>query len=121
MSSSIVYDPQSHTIVVTLVGSIDELEMNEAAAEVVRLAKQHVCFNVLGDLREAVFAVSTIALFGQAQEFEQAYGPNSQAKRALVVAGHSEDVLFYETVSRNRGQNVRLFYDIEEARRWLSS
>jgi hypothetical protein len=40
-------------------------------------------------------------------------------KRALVNSEGIDDFAFYETVSRNQGQNVTLFRDVDEARRWL--
>lgn len=122
MESSVLYDPDSHTILVMLVGAIDEVTMNETAAKARRVAEEHACFNVLADLRQARSAVSTVAIFGRAKESQQLYGRKTQdSKRALVVAENSEDAIFYETVSQNRGQNVRLFHDIDEAKRWLSS
>ena len=121
MSSYVTYDPASHMVVVTLIGVIDEATMNATAAEARRIAFEHSCFKMLGDLRQAVSAVSTIAIFGRAQQSRESFGSQApQTKRAIVIADHSEDALFYETVSVNRGQNVRLFHDIDEAKRWLS-
>jgi hypothetical protein len=74
VESSVRYDPDSHTILVTLVGAIDEVTMNETAAKARRVAEEPDCFNVLADLRQAVSAVSTVAIFGRAQESQQLYG-----------------------------------------------
>jgi hypothetical protein len=40
-------------------------------------------------------------------------------KRALIVPETMNDFIFFETVSRVRGQNIMLFRDMAEARRWL--
>ena len=40
-------------------------------------------------------------------------------KRALVVKKNLEDFHFFETVTLNHMQNVRLFQDVDEAKRWL--
>jgi hypothetical protein len=40
-------------------------------------------------------------------------------KRVLVVSNDVDDFTFFETVSRNRGQKVTLFRNIDEARSWL--
>ncbi len=43
----------------------------------------------------------------------------SKFKRALVMSSDVDDFAFFETVSRNRGQNVVLFRSMEAARLWL--
>lgn len=122
MSNSIVYDSSCDLILVTLAGSIDKRMMDELTMQTLRLVQQHSCFRVLADLRQASSAVSTIDLFQRAREtaqhVSQANIPSSY-KRALIVGDNFEDPQFFETVSQNREQQVRIFHDIEEAKRWL--
>ena len=40
-------------------------------------------------------------------------------RRALVAQDDLENFRFFENVAVNRGQRVKLFTDIDEARRWL--
>jgi len=40
-------------------------------------------------------------------------------KRALVTTKFLKDFKFFETVSLNRGQNARVFDNIDEAQSWL--
>jgi hypothetical protein len=40
-------------------------------------------------------------------------------KRTLVISTDVDDFAFFETVSRNRGQNVMLFRSIDAAQLWL--
>jgi hypothetical protein len=122
MSNSVVYDPASGVIYVTLFGAIDKSAMDDLTAQTLRLVQQHACYRVLADLRRASSAVSTIDLFQRARETAQhvssANIPSSY-KRALIVGENLEDPRFYETVSQNREQQVKVFRDVEEAKRWL--
>jgi hypothetical protein len=122
MSSSIAYDSSCDLILVTLVGSIDKRTMDELTMETLRLVQQHSCFRVLADLRQATSAVSTLDLFQRARETAQHVSTSSippSYKRALLVGDNIEDPRFFETVSQNREQQVRVFHDMEQAQRWL--
>jgi hypothetical protein len=41
--------------------------------------------------------------------------------RAIVVAKDLDDYAFFELVSKNQGQRVKIFKDIDEAKRWLAT
>jgi hypothetical protein len=36
------------------------------------------------------------------------------------VSGNMNDFPFFETVTRNRAQNARVFRDVDKAKKWLS-
>lgn len=123
MSNSVTYEPASNLICVTLIGAIDKTMMDEVTAQTLRLVQQHSCFRVLADLRQASSAVTTLDLFQRARETAQQLAATnipSSYKRALVVGQNVEDPKFYETVSQNREQKIRVFYDVAEAIRWLT-
>jgi len=40
-------------------------------------------------------------------------------KRALIASKDLNDYLFYEIVTANSGQTAKVFYDIDEAKKWL--
>lgn len=122
MSNSVIYDPSSGLICVSLVGVIDKRIMDDLTKQTLRLVQQHSCFRVLADLRRASSAVSTLDLFQRARETAQHVSATNippSYKRALVVGENIEDPLFFETVSQNREQQVRIFQDMETAKRWL--
>ena len=122
MSSSVVYDPSSGLILATVTGAIDKRLMDDLTMQTLRLVQQHSCFRVLADIRQASSAVSTIDLFQRARETAQHVSDSnipSSYKRALVIGDNVEDPRFFETVSQNREQQVRIFHDMEEAKRWL--
>ena len=109
---------------VTMQGDIDNSIINKCRMEAAQLAKQHNCMQFLADLREAVSAVSTIDIYQQPQATSAKLASQGQLvhkfRRALVVSEKLQDAVFFETVARNQGQNVKVFRDIEAAKKWLS-
>lgn len=121
---SVTYDSNNHVILITLKGSIDREAINKSRFEAVRLAKEHNCFTVLADLREATSAISFLDIYDLPRTTSEVLSASGiqahQFKRAIVVALDLDNASFFETVSQNRGHNVRLFRDMEEAKKWLS-
>ena len=81
---------------------------------------------VLSDYREAELKASITDLYGVPKlisECLQEMGLSSyHYKRALIVAAAVyNDFLFFETVSRNNMQSVKIFIDEDAAREWLFS
>ncbi|MFE4107496.1 hypothetical protein [Almyronema epifaneia] len=125
MPYSVTYDSENCFILTTLWGAIDQSIVDDSRFDVARLAKQHNCFAVIADLREATSAVSTMEIYKLPQttsaQISAAGMPIRRFKRALVVAQDLlDDPVFFETVSQNHGQNVRIFHTLEEAKKWLS-
>ena len=102
-------------------------EAKEIISEAAQIAIEQNVFSFLGDYREAVLKLSTTAIYELPKILSDIFislgiQPH-QLNRvfvASVVEKDAEGFRFYETVSLNRGQNTRLFHDIEEAKRWLS-
>jgi hypothetical protein len=56
------------------------------------------------------------------RERASAHGVSAhKIKRAFVIKGDENDYDFYETTSVNRGLNVGIFHDKEEAINWLTA
>ena len=123
-SYSVSYTPKTHCVEITFRGVLDMSTVEKSRSEVAKLVKQHHCFSVLADLRECTSSLSTFDIFEQPQRTSEKLAAEGfqtyQFKRALVVEHEVKNASFFETVAINRGHNVRLFHDLEEARRWLS-
>jgi hypothetical protein len=95
----------------------------DATADVVQVAKEQGCFRVLTDIREATVKLSMVEVYNlpnlTADIVSTAGLRVYQFKRAIVISAEQELLPFFENVSRNRHQNVRLFQDVESARQWL--
>ena len=125
MHNVISYHSTGGYIEVKIQGSLTLNAVRDITLEVMRLAKEQDCFLVLGDYREMTVAnLSTVDIYDVPKiitDVATASGlPVHKFKRALVVAQDLDDFSFFETVTLNRGQNVKIFQDMAEARKWLT-
>lgn|SRR5574341_31509 len=123
MAYSIHYEAEEGYLAVTVQGRLDVSAANELIAGIVRAAQENDCYKVLSDYREAELELSLVDLFDvpaliASQAASSGVDPH-WFKRALIVAGDLGGFSFYETVSRNRSQNIRVFHDYDEAKTWL--
>ncbi|MDD2923357.1 MAG: hypothetical protein PHQ36_13820 [Anaerolineales bacterium] len=98
-------------------------EIKEVALKVARIAEEQDCFLSLGDYREATVILSTMDIYDLPKIISDTLAlaglPAHKFKRAIIPPKISEDFYFFETVTLNRGQNTKLFQDVEEAKKWL--
>ena len=74
---------------------------------------------VLVDAREQTSLPSLIALYVFGEKLSQHF---QHAKHAIVVSPKSpKDLGFIETVSKNRGVNIKIFNSIDLALAWLNN
>src|SRR5689334_19364095 len=115
VSHSVAYDPGPGIVRLTIHGEITMAVAKEAATEVVRTAKEYGCFRILSDFREAALRIPTFQLFklpDLISDIAAASGLDANTfKRAGVVSDDFEDFSFFETVSLNKQQKVRMFRD----------
>lgn len=123
MSSSVTYNPDDGFITIWLEGKIDKALVMKLASETGHVARQNDCYLVLCDAREATVSMSIVEIYELPKIFMDILLETgvqlSKFKRALVMSSDVDDFAFFETVSRNRGQNVVLFRSMEAARLWL--
>jgi len=90
---------------------------------VLQLAKEKACHRVLNDLREAKLKLSMIDVYNLPKLHSESGSTLGMEvlkfKLAVVVSSGEKLAYFFETVTRNRMQNVKVFYDDESARQWL--
>jgi hypothetical protein len=122
MPYSVEYDPLG-IITIKVQGALTMTAVRDFTVEAVQLAKEKDCFRVLTDLQEATLNLSILELYNlpnlTAEIASTAGLQIYQFKRALVVLHDEKLAPFFENVSRNRHQNVRLFHDVESAWQWL--
>jgi len=122
MLHSIVYDPQG-IIVVKFQGPLILAEVRQVMAEVGRLALEHKCFRLLSNTLGMELKLSMAEVYHLPGIFaERVSGLGLEvhkSKRAVIVSPDDQILQFFETVSRNRAQDVTLLHDDESARHWL--
>lgn len=112
------YDAENHIVCGNITGDVDHDLVNKFAEEICRICEEHDCDYLLNDWRNTNLKFSTVDIYSIPQLLLKV-GLRLSCKRALVVGSDFEDWAFFETVSRNRGQNVKVFKDYEEAKKWL--
>ena len=123
MSHTIVYNSEEHIIELKVLGRLTMGEIREIIPQMVSTIKEKDCFSIVSDYREAELNLSTIDIYEVPKMISIALGEfdGFRLKRALVVTKDLKDFHFFDTVSFNQGQNVKLFQDIVEAKKWLSN
>ena len=120
MPCSIKFEKKLDCICINVQGVLDLNVLRAMAAEVAGLVAQNSCRFVLNDMRQAmlsngIYEVCKMPQAARAQGLEQA------TKRALVVPENAPEFNFLETVFVNKGHVVRLFTDLDAAKKWLFS
>ena len=124
MSYTIKYDPRIDCIVSSIKGIIDFELAGNFTRDAARAIREHNCSRLLGDFRRATTNLSVLEIDDAAQlvlEVSLESGVPPSFRRAIVVARDLEDYSFFQSASRIRHHNIRVFTDIDEAKAWLSS
>jgi hypothetical protein len=126
MAHTIKYNPEEQIIEIIAQGTVNLDEFNEIVSQGIQLAKEKECFHILGDYRNVtVVSLSTLEIYDLPKMLSGISASTgidaSRFRRAIVVAPKdAADAEFAETVAVNRGQNAKIFQDIDEAKKWLS-
>lgn len=123
MAHDIAYNSEQGIIELTYHGEIDPAALKSSAADVYHLAKERSCCVALIDWSQSRLGVGVSGIYDLPRvlsSITESLGLNiHKIKRALLVKEKTEGFRFLENVTRNRGQNVRLFTDRAEAIEWL--
>lgn len=101
-----------------------DLDMSASRLAFTRIAAAGAAmegYTVMLDLREVRFRLSTANIYQLAEELTK-YGDTFLRRTAVLTRDDKTftESEFFETVSHNRGFNVKVFTDFEEAMAWLS-
>lgn len=129
MPYTMIYNPNVGFVEAKVQGVISFNEIKEIFSKAIQMLMEKESSLYLADYREAVIDMSTTELYALPKLMSDITAPLGvnvhRLKRAVVIAKdlknkRLEDYRFYETVTLNRGQNTKLFEDMDEARKWLS-
>jgi hypothetical protein len=126
MHSTISYNSDLNYLLVTIEGKIDSSGMRPTILDAGEYIKEHKCNRILGDYRTADLAVQIMELvdlynFWTTHLRELGFS-HYDAKRVILLAPGQkfvEKYRFFEDFTANRNGQVRLFYDFDEAVKWL--
>ncbi len=118
MPYSLSYDRDCDCVVVVFENRVDLNVIREAAPKVARLCEETGCRRILNDMSNAIIDIS-IAQIPESPRIMDESQIARATKRALVLPRGFSEAHFLETVTRNRGHNLRVFFDVKKARAWL--
>jgi len=123
MPHTIKYNPETQMIEANAFGEVSLNEVRDTLAELAVMLKENDCSLMLNNYLEASIKLSTTQIYRLpafiADIFTSSGVNVHRLKRAFVVKNDLEDFEFFKVVALNRGQNTRIFKDIDEAKNWL--
>ena len=123
MPHTVIYNPELHIVESKLQGGMTIGEVDKFIAKTAKIAKEKDCYLIFTDFREVSRKLSTLQIYelpDRIRNIFASFGINvSFYKRANVAANDLDDYIFHENVMVNRGQNEKVFTDINEAMKWL--
>lgn len=123
MSYTISYIEENNIVSVTACGRLTMEEYKKGSKEVVDLLAKHNSTRLLVDDRLLDNAASIFDFYDLPKFFRE-IGLPSHVRVALLysaTARDKRDIEFFETVCKNSGYNVTIFYSYDEAMEWLKS
>jgi hypothetical protein len=123
MTIEVAFNEQEQIIEVMVEESFNWSVVERVAPQVSRLALEKHTFHVLLDFRRSGITLSTVQIYmtpeKAAEEFKK-YGVDIlQLRRAVLIQHNDRDFHFLETVTINKLQPFRVFFDEAAARAWL--
>ena len=120
MSFSVGYNADLNAVETNFSGIVRETDIQAQMIESRAIASVHNTSYAISDFTEADLRLS-IAFIYNIPELYERMGANRPIRLALINANEENDeiISFYQLVSQNRGWNVAVFADAEEAKAWL--
>lgn len=123
MTHRVMYNSELHIVESKLQGDMTLVEVDEIVTKTAKLAKEKDCRLIFIDFREVSRKLSILQIYELPDRIKTIFtslGTDvSLYRRANIVAKDLDDYIFHENVMVNRGQNEKVFTDIDEAKKWL--
>ena len=123
MPHTVIYNSELHIVESKLQGDMTIGEVEEIVTKIAKIAKEKNCRLIFTDFREVSRKLPMWQIYelpNRLKNIFAAFDINVLVyKRANVVARDLDDYIFHENVMVNRGQNEKVFTDIDQAKEWL--
>lgn len=123
MAWKVSYIPSFNIIYVKTKGDISQDEFSHQIREVETLAQKFGTNHFLFDDTELNIKLSTLEIIDISNWIKDVRDVKGSRIAVLISLEYKrvENFMFFETVSRNRGLNVKIFFSKSEALEWLKS
>ena len=122
MKYKIHYDKENDCLIGKFTGALDKETVRKYGENAAKLSLKHICKQLISDISGVQIELSTIELFELPSLMELA-GIDRTWKRVVLIGSDESgaDPHFFENVALNRGYNVKVCTDFDEAINWLKS
>jgi hypothetical protein len=118
MSYELSYDSDMDCVILRIQGKMTIELIREIAPKVASMFEKTNCRRLLNDMSATTIDISIEQLYNSPKIMDKS-GIMRNTCRALVVPSSFEESEFLENTTINRGHNLKIFKDIEAAKKWL--
>ena len=120
MSFSVRYNSDLNAVETYFSGHINEADIQAQMTESHAIARAYRTSYAINSFTEAELSLS-VAFIYNIPDLCERMGAIRPIRLAIVNANQANDEIigFYQLVSQNRGWNVAVFSDVDEAKAWL--
>ena len=123
MPITLIYNSDTRIIESRFYGDFTQEEIREAVPKFAEMIKNNNCRFLLTDYRDANMKLSMTEIYNMPGVLAEVFASSGvnilKLKRAFITVKNKKDPEFYETVTINQGQTMRIFDNVDEARNWL--
>lgn len=123
MSVETFYNEADDIIETKLTEEISNKDVLKFIDDMIQLTIQHNCTSWIVDYTNARYKLSTMQIFDLPtvvfKKMDLLGDKKYRIKRAIIRVNDNADFAFLENVANNRGQNLLVFSDRNEAKKWL--
>jgi hypothetical protein len=120
MNWEVSYDEKENILFVKTYGILDVKTNTAMTKECIEMVKEKNCSRWLIDNRKITRqAFGTLDIHSLPTLYDELGFPRHVRLAEVTLKEYASDFSFYETVCRNRGYMVSVFYDVESALQWL--
>jgi len=118
------YNEDENIIETRLSEDITNKDVLDFIEKMIELTTKHECFSWIVDYTNARYKLSTMQIFDLPTEvfkrMDLLGNKKYHIKRAIIRVNDNEDFAFLENVANNRGQNLLVFSNRDDAKKWLN-
>ncbi len=112
------YDSELDYLTLCVSGEVTLERIRELAPKVSGILKKNNCLRFINDMSVATINVSIGQMYSSPKVMDES-GITRDIKRALVVPSDFKDAVFLENLTFNKGHNLKIFKNIDNAKLWL--
>lgn len=121
MPYEVVYLEELGIVLIKNIGELTYENFSKQSREAIELGRMKKAELFLSDCTKLIASASTIELYDFPEMYER-LGMTRSSKIAVLISTDTagdRDLLFYETVCRNRGWQIKVFTIKQSAMEWL--